>query len=325
MTLLLKILFALLPRKQADLLLSILAIPAAQILLAYRTYGSASFPATTSRLRKIGVFPIRNHYYEPLFDDAQLKSPLFEKRALPGLDLNATGQLAFLKTLVYSSELIGLKIDEPGGDANNFYINNGSFESGDAEYLYQLIRAAKPSKIIEIGSGNSTKIANLALQKNRTETNRLAQHVCIEPYEMPWLEGYGDIQVIRNRVEECNFNWAQELQSGDILFVDSSHVIRPQGDVLTEYLDIFPRLNSGVYIHIHDIFTPKDYPRSWVVDDIRFWNEQYLLEALLSNTDRYEIIGAINYLKNNHYEELKAVCPFLTPQREPGSFYLRVR
>ena len=325
MKLLFKILVSLLPRRLADFLLSILAIPAARLLLEYRTFGPAALPATTSRLKKIGVFPIRNHYYEPLFDDTQLESPLDANRELPGLDLNTAGQLAFLKTLDRASELIELDIDKQSGDANRFHINNGSFESGDAEYLYQIIRAAKPSTIIEIGSGNSTKIASLALKKNKSETNKPARHICVEPYEMPWLDGFSDIQVVRNRVEKCDFDWARELHSGDILFVDSSHVIRPQGDVLKEFLDIFPRLNSGVYIHIHDIFTPKDYPRSWVVDDVRFWNEQYLLEALLSNTDRYEIIGALNYLKHNHYDALKAACPFLTPQREPGSFYMRVR
>jgi hypothetical protein len=207
-----------------------------------------------------------------------------------------------------------------------FYINNGNFESGDAEFLYQFIRAVKPRKIIEVGSGHSTKIARIAMLKNWGESALpLNTHVCIEPYEMKWLEDLGDISVIRKRVEDCELDWSKELGPGDLLFVDSSHMIRPQGDVLTEYLTIFPRLSSGVYIHIHDIFTPKDYVSNWVVEQVRFWNEQYLLEALLSNTDRYEVIGSLNYLKHHNYPELKAVCPYLTPEREPGSFYLRIR
>jgi hypothetical protein len=94
--------------------------------------------------------------------------------------------------------------------------------------------------------------------------------------------------------------------------------------VLTEYLQIFPKLNKGVYVHIHDIFTPKDYSKNWVVDDVRFWNEQYLLEALLTNTNRYEIVAALNYLKHHHYDQLLKVCPYLTMNREPGSFYFKV-
>ena len=77
-------------------------------------------------------------------------------------------------------------------------------------------------------------------------------------------------------------------------------MIRPQGEVLREYLEIFPRLQPGVVVHIHDIFTPRDYLKTWGVDEVRFWNEQYLLEALLTNTNRYEVIAALNFLKNNH-------------------------
>jgi hypothetical protein len=101
-------------------------------------------------------------------------------------------------------------------------------------------------------------------------------------------------------------------------------MIRPQGDVLTEYLQIFPSLKYGVYVHIHDIFTPKDYLKRWIIDDVRFWNEQYLLEALLTNTDRYEIVAALNYLKHHHYDQLREVCPYLTTNSEPGSFYFKI-
>lgn len=121
-----------------------------------------------------------------------------------------------------------------------------------------------------------------------------------------------------------NYDWAGELGAGDLLFVDSSHMIRPQGDVLTEHLQIFPRLSKGVYVHIHDIFTPKDYPNEWIVDEVRFWNEQYLLEALLTNTTRYQVVAALNYLKNNHFNKLAERCPYLTEEREPGSFYFKV-
>ena len=311
--------------KSYDWVFAIIASPCARLLLKYRNTGSAALPLTTRTLRKIGCFPIRKHYYEPLFDDSLLTRPLSDDRTLPGINLNATGQLSFLGKLDRSSELTGMNLDEKSDDPRAFYINNGNFESGDAEFLYQFIRTVKPNKIVEIGSGHSTKIARLALLQNFAETDKTATHTCIEPYEMGWLERLEGVSVIRKRVEDCGLDWSKQLSAGDLLFVDSSHMIRPQGDVLTEYLEIFPLLPSGVYIHIHDIFTPKDYKHSWIVEDIRFWNEQYLLEALLSNTDRYEIIAALNYLMHHNYEDLKNVCPYLTPEREPGSFYMRVR
>lgn len=302
-----------------------IAVPTAFVLRAYRRRGSARFPRTTRALKRIGIFPLINHYYEPLFDDSSLTVPLSDDRDLPGIDLNIPGQLHLLSKLHFSSELIALKFDRPPQNIGDFSLRNPTFGAGDAEFLYQVVRTLKPAKIVEIGSGNSTRIARLALIRNQSETGLQAGHTCIEPYEMKWLERVDGIRVIRKRVEECGLDWATELNAGDILFVDSSHMIRPQGDVLKEYLGIFPRLASGVYIHIHDIFTPKDYPRVWVVDDVQFWNEQYLLEALLSNTSRYEIVAALNFLKHHHYDKLSNVCPYLTPEREPGSFYIRVR
>jgi hypothetical protein len=95
-----------------------------------------------------------------------------------------------------------------------------------------MIRHFKPAKVLEIGSGQSTKIARIALQKNQRESNVAYKHICIEPYEQPWLENLSDITLIRDLIEDCKLDWSKELMAGDLLFVDSSHVIRPQGDVL---------------------------------------------------------------------------------------------
>lgn len=312
-------------RRPIDVLILIAAIPAAIVLRIYRRIGSAKLPMTSRMLKTVGVFPIIDHYYEPLFDAARLNGDLSEDRALPGLDLNIAGQLAFLDDLRYAGELSEMQLHQPADKVSRFCIDNDNFGSGDAEFLYQVIRAVKPRKIIEIGSGNSTKLARLALQRNTAESGERSKHICVEPYEMAWLEELGDVDVIRERVEQAAIDWGSELGSGDLLFVDSSHMIRPQGDVLKEYLDIFPRLRSGVYVHIHDIFTPKDYPRHWLADDVRFWNEQYLLEGLLTDTQRYEVVAALNHLKHHHFDRLARVCPYLTREREPGSFYIRVR
>ena len=308
-----------------DFAASVLVIPAAHLLLVYRKTGSGRLPKTTSRLKAIGVFPVRNHYYEPLFVDKLLSQSLDRVRPLPGIDFNIEGQLKFLNSLTFESELVKLDLQRNIDSADSFNINNKSFASGDAEFLYQLLRFTKPRKLIEIGSGNSTKIARIALIKNQLECNSPCEHICIEPYEVPGLERLEGLTVIRSRVEDCEFDWPNLLDSGDLLFIDSSHVIRPQGDVLKEYLEILPLLKAGVYVHIHDIFSPRDYLKSWVVDDVRFWNEQYLLEALLTNTNRYEVVAALNSLKHNHYDLLSRACPYMTKTREPGSFYLRIR
>jgi hypothetical protein len=308
-----------------DIVSIFLTLPAAYLMFFYRRAGTSRLPLTTRLLKRIGVFPIINHYYEPLFDDRHLDQPLDADRHLPGVNLNTASQLELLKSLKFAKELIALQWNKPSERIDKFSFNNFSFESGDAEFLYQFLRMLKPQKIVEIGSGHSTKIARLALQRNAVDTNKLAEHVCVEPFEQPWLEKLDGVQIIRERIEKCNFNWANELKSGDFLFIDSSHMVRPQGDVLKEYLEIIPQLAPGVVVHIHDIFTPKDYLKSWVVDDVKFWNEQYILEAMLSNTTRYEIMAGLNYLKHHHYDLLSLVCPYVTPDREPGSFYFRIR
>lgn len=323
-----KILKRLLPavRVAVDVLLSVLAIPAGFVMLLYRHQGSRHLPIATGILRRIGIFPIRNHYYEPLFDDRHLSKPLDEPRVLPGIDFNIAKQLKLLGEMRYADEFGDfIKQQQADTSAASFHFNNVMFEAGDAEFLYQIIRHLKPCKVIEIGSGASTKITRKALSMNAAEDGRQAQHVCVEPYEQPWLEAFDGIELVRARVEDCDIDWPNALASGDLLFIDSSHMIRPQGDVLHEYLTIIPQLVSGVIVHVHDIFSPRDYLDTWVRHDVRFWNEQYLLEATLGNAARYEVIAALNLLKHDHYADLKRVCPFLEPTHEPGSLYFQIR
>ncbi|MGC1307618.1 MAG: class I SAM-dependent methyltransferase [Phormidesmis sp.] len=270
---------------------------------------------------RIGIFPIQNHYYEPQFNHQVLKQPLSQDRALPGIDWNVSAQLDRLTSFAYSQELSDISTEKRS--EHSFYFGNGSFESGDAEYWYQIIRAIKPKRIIEVGSGNSTLIAIKAIKNNQKENaGYQCEHVCIEPYEMPWLERSG-VSVIRQCIEDIDLAFFKSLEENDILFIDSSHIIRPQGDVLFEYLELLPTLNKGVIVHVHDIFSPKNYPSRWLQEQVKFWNEQYLLEAFLSHNADWKIVGALNYLHHNHYKALKAATPFLTPDREPGSFYIQ--
>ncbi|MFA6391281.1 MAG: class I SAM-dependent methyltransferase [Patescibacteria group bacterium] len=304
-----------------DVLLFPFVFISAVILRAVRRIGLEHLKISKKALLKVGVMPICNHYYEPLFDKKCLRKPLSENRELPGIDWNITEQISLLEKFHYNDEFDNIPSDYI--DDLSFNFNNDSFESGDAEYWYNIVRLKKPKTIVEIGSGSSTKIAQLAIKKNIIEDeNYKCEHICIEPYEMPWLEEL-NVDVIRKKVEEVNKEVFKKLDTNDILFIDSSHMIRPQGDVLYEYLELLPTLNNGVIVHIHDIFSPKDYPEDWVIGKVRFWNEQYLLEAFLTSNSKWRIIGALNFLHHKKYKLLKDKCPRLTPEREPGSFYIQ--
>ena len=304
--------------KLYDLFLSIFIFATSWALIKYRKRGPENLKLTKNVLNKIGVFPLIDHYYEPKFNFTENEKDNYQNRELLSINLNPSKQIKFLKNLKYEKELLDLNLKK-GSKKFNFYINNGSFEEGDAEIYYQLIRYIKPKKIIEVGSGHSTLTAMEALKKNDSS----AKVNCIEPFENRWLENL-DVEVIRKPLESLKINWKNELECNDIFFLDSSHVIRPDGDVLKFYLEILPNLKSGVIIHIHDIFTPKNYLPTWTFDKMRLWNEQYLLEGILLNSNKYEILLSLNYLKNNYYEELLKKCPYLKKETEPGSIYLRV-
>ena len=275
-------------------------------------------PINNAIFSRVGIFPVRDHYYQPLTNPKKhLKKSLREDRNLPGINLNVQEQLETLQAFDFNIELQQFGVDKKKD--LEYYYKNGSFESGDGEFLYNMIRLKKPAIFIEIGSGFSTLMANSAILKNKNG----CKHICIEPYEVKWIEQLG-VEVIRKKVEEVNVTIFKTLQKNDILFIDSSHIIRPQGDVLLEYLEILPQLNPGVIIHVHDIFTPKDYLDDFIFKYHYMWNEQYLLEALLTNSSGFKIIGAVNYLKHHHFEALSAKCPILKQQayREPGSFWM---
>ena len=305
----------------ADALLVPLVYPAAALLKGIRRVGVQRLPRCRSALLDVGVFPLRDHYYEPQFDFRADAEQLTRERELPGIDWNVPGQLALLERFTFATELAG--IPQGRTATRSFHFDNGSFEAGDAEYWYQFIRTLKPRRLIEIGSGNSTLMAIAALTRNSGEDpGYRCDHVCIEPYEAPWLEQTG-VTVVRSKVEDLAPAFFARLEANDVLFIDSSHVIRPHGDVLFEFLELLPRLNPGVYVHVHDIFSPRHYLERWLTEDVRFWNEQYLLEAFLSHNASWRVVGALNYLHHHHYERLAAVAPYLTPERAPGSFYLQ--
>ena len=276
-------------------------------------------------LKRIGVYPIVDHFYEPLFDDRRLRRSLRENRFCPALDFAEEAQLAFLNRFHFNQELLEFPLHRQ--DPPHFYYHNGWFEAGDAEVLYSVIRSFKPRRLIEVGGGFSTLIAQAAILRNaREDTDLKCDHMCIEPYSNPWLERH-DVHIVRMPVEELDLDLFRSLEKNDLLFLDSSHIIRPQGDVLFAFLEVFPILKAGTLVHVHDIFTPKDYPDEWVRAQILFWNEQYLLEAFLSFNSHYEIVGALNFLKYKHWDNIAARCPILAsePASEPSSFWMRRR
>lgn len=168
-------------------------------------------------------------------------------------------------------------------NSNVPYYRNLFLPGLDAVSLYCLLAEAKPNTYLEIGSGNSTKFARQAILDNNLNT----RIVSIDPYPRAEVDQLCD-EVIRAPLEEIQLDIFGNLEENDIVFFDGSHRCFMNSDVTALFLDIMPRLNSGVYLQIHDIFWPIDYPIEWKE---RYYNEQYLLGALLANgLEKYEII-----------------------------------
>ena len=278
-------------------------------------HAGSSMKVSKSILAKVGVYPILDHFYEPLFNYGDIARELNTNRSVPGIDFNVSEQLGLLSKFHFNEELVKIPIEKK--DEHSFYYHNGSFEVESSEFYYSMIRLFKPQKIVEIGSGNSTKMALTAIRQNEVEDPEYCCEITsIDPYHAGDLGRYA-IRVVPEKVERVPKSLFKTLERNDILFIDSSHIIRPRGDVVFEYLEALPILNDEVQVHIHDIFTPRDYLEELSVSTTRFWNEQYLLEAFLSLNCSFKIVAMLNYLKHNHFEQLAKKCPIL--KKEPSA------
>jgi hypothetical protein len=296
-----------------DVLLLPFTLAGALLLGAIRMAGVEHFRAARWVFRKTRVFPVRDHYYEPLVNPDHLTRPLEDPRELPGIEWDEEEMLAQLEAFDFNNELLAI----PREACDGYFYENPGYGSCDAEMLYNFLRHLKPSRFIEIGCGMSTRLAQLAFAQNDKDGAPPCKHTCIEPYESPWLEEL-NVTVLRQRVEDVDPAMFADLAPRDIVFIDSSHVIRPQGDVVTEYLQILPRLPKGVWVHVHDIATPMDYPASVIVEQMKLWNEQYLLEAFLTHNRDWRIRWMMAHLLLTCPEEVHTKCPVTKEAMQNG-------
>ena len=278
--------------------------------------------------QRLGITITPNHYYYPIPDVETLPDELwYEKSELVGVDLRDETQIKLLNDFYtkYKNEYDQIpvtKTEKPG----EFYLNNGSYQFVDACIYYCMIRENKPKRIIEIGAGNSTLLAIKGLLKNQEETGHLGDLISIEPYPNALLKNgiLGLSKLYEKKLEDIDTQIFGELESNDILFIDSSHVLRIGGDVKRIYLDILPKLNKGVLVHIHDVFMPYEYPKEWVYKYLYFWNEQYVLQSFLTFNNSFEIIWAGNYIKSDYPKKLaEAFTTFDPISKKVASFWIK--
>ena len=292
---------------------------------AERNTTASENEALLAEVRRLATLWPPGHYYSPIVsvDQIQAKEDRFFSLpdAIPGVDLNESRQLGvlddfagFYKEMPFNSEKSGCR---------RYYFENEMYSYADAIVLYSMIRRLRPTRIVEIGSGFSSCVV---LDTNELFFSRGIHCSFIEPYPDRLLgllnrAEADSIDLIRSGLQEVGQEIFQELASGDILFVDSSHVLKTDSDVNHLFGRILPSLRTGVYVHFHDTFYPFEYPRAWIYEG-RSWNEIYVLRSFLQYNSAYSIQYFADYIATFHRTRLESLMP-LCLKNTGGNIWLR--
>lgn len=279
-------------------------------------------PRLFRSLEKLGLHVVAADYYSPIPSQAERAAATVNESALIGIEISLQCHEMFLRTLLppYVPEFSSLS-----ASMAPFRFPNPAFREVDAEVYYSVLRGLRPKRVVEIGSGYSSLLAAFALRQNSlTEGPEGAGHLeVVDPYPFHLLSTVENVTVYEKPVQEMSLDSFTSLGPGDILFIDSSHVLRSGSDVTFELLEILPRLQGGVYVHFHDVFLPGGYPAEWLERKSWFWNEQQALQAFLSFNDAFEILWAGSWLAHHHPDVLSAAIPSFGPGVRPGSLWIR--
>lgn len=265
------------------------------------------------------------HYYSPVpdMDDIGRQADRIYDRPdhLNGVDLNEHAQLELFESLAPLANDVAFNTDpEPG---QRYYTNNPSYGLGDAAIMQAFLRHLQPTQYLEVGSGWTTA---LALDTNDRWLDRRMRITCVEPYPIDLgklLRPSDDVEVIASPVQDVDLSRFEALRENDLLFIDCSHVVKTGSDAHYLITRVLPVVPVGVYVHIHDIFWPFEYPRVWI-EEGRAWSEAYLLHAFLAFNPAFEIVLFNDWLTSAHYDRMVRTVPALAPGAG-GAIWLRRR
>ncbi len=222
----------------------------------------------------------------------------------------------------YKPQLHSIRKADAVQDASQPGWNNGFLPGLDIMALYTVLAELKPRRYIEIGSGNSTKVAH----KAKTDLGLNTEIISIDPYPRAEIDHLAD-RIIRTPFEQLDNTFLRDLDENDVLFVDNSHRVLPNSDATVFFLEVLPELKKGVVVHIHDIYIPYDYPQ-FMCD--RFYSEQYALAAFLLANPKHYIPMLPNYFISEDVELRNLITdmwehPHLEGvERHGGSFWLKI-
>ena len=223
----------------------------------------------------------------------------------------------------YFGNLQMIKEQKDETNSENPGWNNGFLPGLDIWGIYSMLAIKKPGRYVEVGSGNSTKVAKKAIREQGLNTVITS----IDPMPRAEIDDLAD-EVVRKPFEDIDHDMILGLESGDILFIDNSHRILPNSDAMVFFMEILPKLKKGVIVHIHDIYLPYDYPQ-FMCD--RFYSEQYgLAFYLLANSEKYHTTLPNYFISEDEQlsrdlSELWNADNMKNVERHGGSYWLEIK
>jgi len=276
------------------------------------------------------LFVPAGHYYSPIPEPAVagnyadwLRDIYKPGVDVPGINIDSERMRTFW-TEKLAPHAADLTFPDSKQDGKQYYYENDFFSYGDAATYSLMIRHLRPNKVVEVGSGFSSA----CLLDTLAESGQSPELVFIEPYadrlrQVIGSELQSKTTLMEHSVQSVDMAVFEALESGDLLFIDSTHAFKGGSDVTHELLEILPRLKPGVIVHFHDIFYPFEYPREWIRGDQRAWNECHAMRAFLMYNSRFEIVFFNDYFAQVGRDLLEADCPVILRNAGAG-LYLRV-
>lgn len=265
------------------------------------------------------------HFYSAIPDVKEVRrdsARIFRPSApLHGIDLRHDEQVALFHELKRFYPEMPYRI---GVKEHRYEFENNNYGHSDAIVLHSMLRRLRPRRLVEVGSGFSSCVS---MDTNELFLGNTMQCTFIDPAPAllrTLLRPDDAPRILGQRVQDVDLAVFTELEANDVLFIDSSHVLKTGSDVNYLLFDVLPILQTGVFIHIHDMFYPFEYPASWIVDLNLFWNELYAVRAFLQFNDAFEIVFWNQYLALLHPELFEAEMP-LCMVNPGGSLWLRKR
>ena len=254
---------------------------------------------------RFGLQVVLKTYYSPIPDLAQLPPERWQARdELRGIALDLDAQIAFVESDL-APRLAGLNWGKDVAPAYAYDPGNDSYSLADARILYAMVRHLRPRQIVELGSGQTTRVMAQACRENAAEGHP-ARLRAFDPFPTAIDDGLpGLAELNRTKAQDVSEEVFAKLGSGDILFVDTTHTVKIASDVNDIILRVLPLLERGVIVHVHDIFLPYEYPRFFFADYGLYWAEQYLLQAFLAFNSSFAVTCAVHALTRDRAERMR--------------------